>query len=62
MGTEITLHEMVLCARRELAFRRRVYPRLVGNGKMSPEDAEHQIALMSAILDNLQKQYQPDLF
>jgi hypothetical protein len=36
-------------ARREVGYRRRVYARLVGEGKMKGHDADRQIAIMEAI-------------
>jgi len=41
------------CARRELALRTRVYPRLVAKGTMLPEAAEHELAAMTAIVRTL---------
>jgi hypothetical protein len=38
---------------REIAMRRRVYPRMVGDGKMSQTKADIQIALMEAARDTL---------
>lgn len=35
---------------RELGFRRRVYPKSVADGKMKQAEADHQIAVMEAIL------------
>lgn len=43
------------CLRRELAYRRRVYPRQIEQGKMSKQFAEAQYALMEAII----KDYEP---
>lgn len=34
---------------RELGFRRRVYPRRVGDGKMKQADADREIAIFEAI-------------
>lgn len=39
-------------AKRELAMRRRVYPNLVGRGKLSQADADRRIALMEAIMED----------
>lgn len=44
-----TLSDMLGCARRELAMRRRVYPRQVALGKMKDEEAERETAIMAAI-------------
>lgn len=40
------------CIERELAYRRRVYPRLVAQGKMAAGAADHEIAVMQAIRDD----------
>lgn len=45
-------------ARREVGFRGRVYERRVAEGKMSREDAEHEIACMREIMLDYQA---PDL-
>ena len=50
---EPTLAEMVVEAERELALRRRVYPRWVEQGKLKPHHAERQIRLMAAICAEL---------
>lgn len=55
----ITNDEKRACARRELAYRRRVYGRLVAYRKMSQQDADHEIACMAAILADYPE---PDLF
>jgi hypothetical protein len=60
--TEFSIDELVSCARRELGQRKRVYRRLVAEGKMSQESADHEIALMIAIKENLEDQQQPKLF
>ena len=60
--TGFTINDLVACARRELGQRRRVYARLVAAGKMSQETADREIALMAAILDNLETQQSPKLF
>jgi len=54
--------DLIHCARRELGHRKRVYRRLVADGRMKQEDAEHEIALMDAIRENLEAQQQPRLF
>lgn len=60
--TDFPIDDLVACARRELAQRHRVYRRLVEAGKMSQETADREIALMAAILDNLENQQNPKLF
>lgn len=37
---------------REVKQRKRVYPRLVGDGRMSQAEADRQIAIMQAIADD----------
>jgi hypothetical protein len=46
----ITAQEKLDCARRELAMRRRVYPRWVENQRMSQKQSEKEIAIMEAIV------------
>jgi len=57
-----SVDQLVLCVRRELGQRKRVYPRLVATGKMSQQTADREIAMMLAIRDNLESQQQPRLF
>lgn len=49
----ITLDYQIAAVRREIAMRESVYPRLVASGRMSPNDARHELALMRAILETL---------
>jgi len=56
--TTFTIEELILCARRELGYRKRVYPRLIRDNKMSKEIADSEIALMRAIRENLENQQQ----
>jgi hypothetical protein len=44
-----TAEEKLISIRRELAMRKRVYPRWVEMGKMKLDQAEREIALMQAI-------------
>jgi hypothetical protein len=60
--TIFSINELCACARRELGQRKRVYSRLVADGKMKQADADREIALMEAIRDNLEAQQQPKLF
>lgn len=45
----ITLADEIDCVRREVAYRKRVYQRLVAKGSMSPDFAQRQIAVMESI-------------
>jgi hypothetical protein len=47
-----TNKEKLLCAERELAFRFRVYDRLVVRGKMTAAEQAREIELMSAIVED----------
>lgn len=51
------LEQMINCAKREVAFRYRVYPRLITKGKMTSAQAEKEKALMCSIHKALQKIY-----
>lgn len=48
----ITNKEKLHCVERELAFRFRVYDRLVVRGKMTKQQQEHEIAVMSCIVED----------
>lgn len=56
-----TLHEQIKSVERELAMRRRVYPRLIHEGRMTEAVAAHEIECFEAILVTLQKVEQPEL-
>ena len=49
----IGLPEQIAAVEREIALRRRVYPRRVADRKMTQALADKQIAAMSAVLDTL---------
>lgn len=53
--------ELAACAFRELAYRRRVYRRLVLEDKMSQTEADHEISMMKEILEILEEKTQPKL-
>ena len=48
----VTAKDKLHCAERELAFRFRVYDRLVVRGKMTRQQQEREIELMSAIVED----------
>ena len=50
----MTVEEQIDAARRELRMRRRVYPRLVTDGRMTQKKADHEIAAMEAIVATLE--------
>jgi hypothetical protein len=45
-----TYTEQAECVRREIKQRGRVYPRLVENGKMTPQQMQRELACMAAVL------------
>jgi hypothetical protein len=49
----VTLEEAKACVTREIAMRRKVYARQVDLGRMKPEAAVREIALMQGVLDQL---------
>ncbi len=51
----VTLTMQISEVEREIAMRRQVYPSLVGKGKMRQAEADHKIAIMTAVRDTLTK-------
>ena len=51
----MSIEEQVQCVKRELAMRRRVYPRLVYSERMIQSEADHEILAMQAVLETLKK-------
>jgi len=49
----ISYDDMIACARRELAMRQRVYPKWVKEERMNQQKADHEIACMAAIVEQL---------
>jgi hypothetical protein len=47
---------------REVDFRRYVYPRRVADGKMRQAEADYQLAVMEAILEDCRKRLAPVAF
>lgn len=54
-NSKITIDMQVQVANRELGLRHAVYPKRVGNGLMSQEEANHEIDAMRAILETLRE-------
>lgn len=50
-----TAAEKLAAARRELAMRRRVYPRWVENNRMTQSKANEETAIMAAIVADYEK-------
>jgi hypothetical protein len=45
----VSLSDQLQSVRREIALRKRVYPRWIASGKMTPELATREIAAMEAV-------------
>lgn len=50
---KMTLEEQIRCVKREIAFRKRVYPSQVEKGKMAQNDMNYQIDCMECVLNSL---------
>lgn len=55
MANKITLQEKRDAMKRELKYRKSVYPRWILEGKMSQSQADYQIAVFESILEDLYK-------
>lgn len=51
---EITLGMQIESVKREIMMRERVYPKLVGGGKMKQRTADIEMAAMRAVLSTLE--------
>ena len=49
----ITIDQQIASVKREIGMRERVYPAWVSKGKMKPQQAEHEIEAMKAVLVTL---------
>ena len=49
-----TIHQQIASVEREIAMRKRVYPRWIDGGRMTQAKADHEIACMQAVLVTLQ--------
>ena len=50
----VTLTEQIKGVRREIDFRKRVYPKQVAEGKMTQQEANYQIELIEYVLNTIQ--------
>jgi hypothetical protein len=57
-----TITDLTACARRELAKRKRAYPRWVRDGYMKQPEADREIAMMRAITEHFEDMKEPKLF
>ncbi len=51
----ISLQEQLICVEREIAMRRRVYPRFIEQGRMKLDRAEREIAAMEAVAETIRR-------
>ena len=62
---DISIEDQIACVRRELRMRSSVYPRWIGNGKMTEAQASREINAMGAVLATLERvasEQRPGLF
>jgi hypothetical protein len=52
----VTTAEKLKELKRERAMRHRVYPRLIGNGKMTQADADKAVKIIDAVIEDYEKQ------
>jgi len=58
---QVTIDQMIASVKREIGFRKTVFPRRVKQFSMTQEEADDEILIMQAIQDKLQR-LKPDLF
>jgi hypothetical protein len=51
----VPIEAQIVAVQREIAMRKRVYPRWILNEKMTEQKAAHEIACMEAVLETLQR-------
>ena len=62
---DISIEDQIACVGRELRMRSSVYPRWIGNGKMTEAQANREINTMGAVLATLERvasEQRPGLF
>ena len=50
----VTISEQIKCVRREIDYRKRLYPRWVQEGKLTQQEANYQIEAMEYVVNTLQ--------
>ncbi len=50
----VTITEQMKGVRREIDYRKRLYPKWVSDGRMTQQEANYQIELMEYVLNTLQ--------
>ena len=51
----VTLEEEIICVRREIGMRERVYPGWVRAGRMKQDRADREIEVMKSVLESLHR-------
>lgn len=59
MITAVSDTDKLRCVEREIAFRKRVYPRQVKAGIMTQRSAEYEIRMMESIADDYRRKIGP---
>ncbi len=54
-AVQVSIERQIGAAKRELAYRRHVYPRLITNGKMTQAKAATEIQIMKSIVATLEQ-------
>ncbi|HET6886605.1 MAG TPA: hypothetical protein VFH87_01655 [Candidatus Udaeobacter sp.] len=57
----IDIYVQIDCVRRELAMRRRLYPKLIASERMNATQAEAELKAMTAVLQTLESISAPEL-
>jgi hypothetical protein len=52
---DYTLEDQLRCVLRELAMRKRVYPKWVRDGRMTQAAATHELGCMQAVHDTIER-------
>jgi phosphoenolpyruvate carboxylase len=60
MTRPITDQDKLVCLARELQMRRRLYPRQIGSGRMTADEARREIELMEAIVADYRARVRPE--
>lgn len=50
-----TIDDQIACVEREIALRRRVYPRWIANKRMTERTARYEIDVMTEVLNTLKE-------
>jgi hypothetical protein len=51
----VSIDDQRAAVKREIAFRERLYPRWIEKGRMTQEKADHELRVMRAVLQTLER-------